>query len=165
MGMEPMMISHPIRTSGSECGTLPTMALHHWLIIRVMSRQKYNNTANSVPICVMAVKAAPGSAAPGKNSPTTRKWAEDEIGKNSVSPWTMPRMIASIQFTWSTLRHSRAGFVKLQLVEAVNRRCRSRHLAHPPPRCRFRHSHHHRRSHRNQGRPHRRLRLQRLPAG
>jgi hypothetical protein len=43
-------------------------------------------TAASVPSCVMAVKVAPGSVADGRNSPTMRKCALDEIGKNSVRP-------------------------------------------------------------------------------
>src|SRR5699024_5798219 len=114
MGMDPMMISQPIRTSGSECGTLPTSARHHWAMIRVISAQKYSSTASSVPIWVMAVNTAYGTSAPGKKHPTTRKCAEDEMGKNSVRPCTKPRMTASIQFTWTTLRHSSEYLLKLR---------------------------------------------------
>jgi hypothetical protein len=42
-------------------------------------------TAISVPICVMAVNAAPGSPEP-ISSPTIRRCADDEIGRNSVRP-------------------------------------------------------------------------------
>src|SRR5699024_4899885 len=49
-------------------------------------------------ICVIAVKAAPGSLDP-ISSPTIRRCADDEIGKNSVRPWTRPRTIASHAFT------------------------------------------------------------------
>ena len=34
----------------------------------------------------------------GRNSPRIRRWALDEMGRNSVSPWTNPRMSASS--TW-----------------------------------------------------------------
>src|SRR5690625_6104762 len=47
----------------------------------------------------MAVKAAPGSPPPGSRSPTMRRCALEEIGRNSVSPWTTPRMIASHHVT------------------------------------------------------------------
>src|SRR5699024_12849877 len=113
-GMEPRMISQLNRTSCSDCCTLPTSVRHHWAMIRVISAQKYSSTAISVIIWVMAVNPAPGSAAPGKNSPTTRKCAEDEMGKNSVRPCTKPRMTASIQFTWTTLRHSSEYLLKLR---------------------------------------------------
>src|SRR5690606_16986485 len=52
-------------------------------------------TAVSVPIWVIAVNAAPGSAPPGRSSPTMRRCALEEIGRNSVSPWTRPRTTAS----------------------------------------------------------------------
>ena len=37
-------------------------------------------TAVSVPSWVIAVKAAPGSAALGRKEPTIRRWALEEIG-------------------------------------------------------------------------------------
>ena len=55
-------------------------------------------TAASVPICVIAVNAAPGSSPDGRNVPTMRRWALEEMGRNSVSPSTMPRMSASSRF-------------------------------------------------------------------
>jgi hypothetical protein len=45
---------------------------------------------------VIAVNAAPGSLALVINAPTMRIWALDEIGKNSVRPWTIPKKRASI---------------------------------------------------------------------
>src|SRR6476469_3890253 len=46
-----------------------------------------------VPSCTTAVNAAPGSSQPAKAG-TTRRCAVDEIGRNSVSPCTMPRTMA-----------------------------------------------------------------------
>src|SRR3954471_21499953 len=46
-----------------------------------------------VPSWITAVKAAPGSSQPQK-AETIRRWAVLEIGRNSVSPWTMPRTMA-----------------------------------------------------------------------
>src|SRR3954464_4703731 len=54
------------------------------------------STATVVPSCMIAGTAAPGSDQPA-NAGTIRRWPVDEIGKNSVSPWTMPRTIASNQ--------------------------------------------------------------------
>ena len=42
-----------------------------------------------MPIWVIAVNAAPGSSQPNA-APTIRRWALEEIGRNSVSPWTTP---------------------------------------------------------------------------
>src|SRR6185312_3050595 len=63
------------------------------------------STAASVPSCDTAVNAAPGSWP--KNTPDTiRRCADDEIGRNSVRPWTSPRTTTSIQLT---SRSSRVG--------------------------------------------------------
>src|SRR5690625_270554 len=118
------------------------------------------STASSVPIWVMAVKAAPGSAAPGKNSPTMRRCAEEEIGRNSVRPWTRPRIIASIQFTWSTLRHSGIYFLKLRRLGAF-----SRSPLHLLRLLRSRRSHLRHRQNLRSRRCHRRLRLRKCRAG
>ncbi|GHB94501.1 hypothetical protein GCM10010348_12560 [Streptomyces anthocyanicus] len=48
------------------------------------------STAASVPICVIAVKAAPGSCQP-ENAAVSRRCALEDTGRNSVSPWTSPR--------------------------------------------------------------------------
>src|SRR3954465_9786587 len=53
-------------------------------------------TAAVVPSCTTAVNAEPGSSQPAKAG-TIRRWAVLEIGRNSVSPWTMPRTMASNQ--------------------------------------------------------------------
>ena len=53
-------------------------------------------TAVSVPSWVIAVNAEPGSTPP-KNWPTIDWWALEEIGRNSVSPCTMPSTSASSQ--------------------------------------------------------------------
>jgi len=63
--------------------------------MRRMSWRKYSSTAVSVPIWVIAVKAAPGSPPEGSSGPRIRRWALEEIGRNSVSPWTRPRIVAS----------------------------------------------------------------------
>src|SRR5689334_6221596 len=54
------------------------------------------STAASVPSCETAVNAAPGSL-PKKTPDTIRRCADDEIGRNSVSPWTRPRTTTSSQ--------------------------------------------------------------------
>ncbi len=110
IGTVPMMMSQPMRTSGSSRGmprSPPSECepprgpneRNHLPMMRVMSFQKYSSTASSVPICVIAVKVAPGSVALGRNSPTMRKWALDEIGRNSVRPWMRPRKSASSRDT------------------------------------------------------------------
>ena len=55
-------------------------------------------TAAIVPSWMTAVKAAPGSSQPAKAG-TIRRCAVLEIGRNSVSPWTIPRTIASSALT------------------------------------------------------------------
>src|SRR4051812_9804017 len=64
-------------------------------------------TAAMVPSWTTAVNAAPGSSRPRKAG-TIRRWAVLEIGRNSVSPWTMPRMIAWAVVTQPCQRGSRA---------------------------------------------------------
>src|SRR4051812_5867103 len=54
------------------------------------------STAVSVPSWVTAVNAAPASL-PQKNAEVMRRCAEDDTGRNSVSPCTMPRTTASSQ--------------------------------------------------------------------
>ncbi len=93
IGSEPTMMSQPIRASGSPRGTLPTSDRAQARMIRAMSRAKNRTTAASVPSWVTAVKEAPGSFP--VSSPTTRRCALEEMGRNSVRPWTMPRMTAS----------------------------------------------------------------------
>ena len=50
-------------------------------------------TAAIVPSWTTAVNAAPGSSQP-KNAGTMRRCAVLETGRNSVSPWTIPRTMA-----------------------------------------------------------------------
>ncbi len=64
----------------------------HDTVIRHRSSLKYRSTAAIVPSCVTAVNAAPGSSQPRKAG-TMRRWPVLEIGRNSVSPWTMPSTI------------------------------------------------------------------------
>src|SRR3954469_6406695 len=52
------------------------------------------STATVVPSWITAVKAEPGSSHP-TNAGTIRRCAVLEIGRNSVSPWTIPRTMAS----------------------------------------------------------------------
>ena len=61
-----------------------------------MSLAKYSRTAVSVPICVTAVNAAPGSVQP-KTCEKISRWALLEIGRNSVRPCRTPRMTACAQ--------------------------------------------------------------------
>src|SRR4051794_924336 len=54
------------------------------------------STASSVPSWLTAAKAAPGSLP--KNSPDTiRRCPDEEIGRNSVRPWTRPSTTTSSQ--------------------------------------------------------------------
>src|SRR5215217_3791049 len=55
-------------------------------------------TAAAVPSCVTAVNAAPGSSQP-RSAGTIRRWPLEEMGRNSVRPWTMPRTTAWRRFT------------------------------------------------------------------
>ena len=70
--------------------------------MRHRSLQKWRTTAAIVPSCTTAVKAAPGSSQP-KNAGMMRRWAVDEIGRNSVRPWTIPRTIAWNALTGGTV--------------------------------------------------------------
>ena len=61
-----------------------------------------------VPSWITAVKAAPGSSQPA-SAGTIRRWPLEEIGRNSVSPWTTPRTSASsddmrASYGWRRLR-------------------------------------------------------------
>src|SRR4051812_11053270 len=82
-------------------------------------------TASSVPICVIAVNVAPGSPHP-VSAPTMRRCALDEIGRNSVSPCTRPRMIASRK---STRTYPTPSAVAQEIAEhrASERERRQRH--------------------------------------
>ena len=53
-----------------------------------------DSTAVSVPSWVTAVNAAPGSGQPARTA-TTRRCADEEMGRNSVSPCTVPRTRAA----------------------------------------------------------------------
>jgi hypothetical protein len=64
-------------------------------MIRAISFLKKIRTASSVPICIIAVNFAPGSSDIPENSPKIRMCALDEIGRNSVRPWIIPKKIAS----------------------------------------------------------------------
>ena len=66
--------------------------------IAQISCRKKISTAASVPSWVTAVNAAPGSSQP--SSAGTIRWcALEEIGRNSVSPCTIPKTMASIRLT------------------------------------------------------------------
>ncbi len=93
MGMVPMMTSQPMRTSGSPFGLPPRSERDQAERTLPMRFRKNTTTASSVPSCVMAVNVAPGS--PPMKSPAMRRCALEEMGRNSVRPWTRPRMIAS----------------------------------------------------------------------
>src|SRR6266516_4722321 len=54
------------------------------------SLAKYTTTAARVPKCSSTSKASSGVRKPSSFG-TIDRWADDEIGRNSVSPWTMPR--------------------------------------------------------------------------
>src|SRR6266516_5600497 len=53
------------------------------------SLAKYTTTAARVPKCSSTSKASSGVRKPSSFG-TIDRWADDEIGRNSVSPWTMP---------------------------------------------------------------------------
>lgn len=63
-----------------------------------------------MPSWVIAVNAAPGSAPVPSSEPTMRMCALLETGMNSVSPWTMPRMMAlTVSMMCSGIRRKGGG--------------------------------------------------------
>ena len=80
---QPKRASNVRRSSGRRSERPQLLAIHH------RSRAKCTTTAAAVPSCTTAVKAAPGSGQPIMAG-TIRRCAVDEIGRNSVSPWTIP---------------------------------------------------------------------------
>ena len=105
IGIEPMMTFHPsvaylsprpmrARQSGPF---LPNRHPNQCDRMLMMSRRKYRITASSVPIWMMAVNAAPGSA-PSIRSPMMRICALDDTGRYSGSACTIPRIIAWKKF-------------------------------------------------------------------
>ena len=73
-----------------------------------MSRQKYDTTAASVPICMTAVNAAPGSCQPN-SAGTIFKCAVLLIGMNSVSPCTIANTMISSHVINTAFSRKRAG--------------------------------------------------------
>src|SRR3954471_9457439 len=79
-------------------------------------------TAAVVPSWITAVNAEPGSSQP-TNAGTIRKWPVLEIGRNSVSPWTMPRTIASkVDISAPPYRRRPESILTLVLLAALARR-------------------------------------------
>ena len=97
MMYQPMRASRSLRTAGSRSERTQALAMRH------RSWRKYRSTAAIVPSWTTAVNAAPGSGHP-KNAGTMRRWAVLEIGRNSVSPWTIPSTMA-----WKSLMAARKG--------------------------------------------------------
>ena len=93
IGIVPSPMYQPIRASSSDRSSGLRRLWNQVLRIRQRSARKYSSTAAIVPSCVTAVNAAPGSSQP-RNAGTIRRCAVLEIGRNSVSPWTMPRTMA-----------------------------------------------------------------------
>ena len=105
IGMVAMMMYQPRRASllcapkreALSFPSLPARHRHQDFRMFQMSRRKYSSTANSVPIWMMAVNAAPGSP-PSMRSPTMRTWALEDTGRYSVSACTSPRNMAWKKF-------------------------------------------------------------------
>ena len=98
IGKLPIIINQPIRASvaSSMCRSFLKITFRNQAeMIRAISFLKKIRTAISVPICIIAVNFAPGSSDIPENSPKMRTWALDEIGRNSVRPWMIPKKIAS----------------------------------------------------------------------
>ena len=93
IGIVPMMMYQPIRASRSERIDGSRRLRSHARAIRHRSSRKYRSTAAIVPSWITAVNAAPGSSQP-KKAGTIRRCPLLEMGRNSVSPWTMPRTMA-----------------------------------------------------------------------
>jgi hypothetical protein len=93
IGSEPRMMNQPIRASRWPRYSGFTSDLAHTDPIRQMSLRKKMSTASSVPIWMTAVNAAPGSPQPNISG-RIRRCALLEIGRNSVSPWIVPRTTA-----------------------------------------------------------------------
>ena len=66
--------------------------LEYCLLKMKMSSLKYQTTAKTLPIWIMADKEAPGSSIPKKRD-ITFKWAVLLTGINSVNPWIKPYKI------------------------------------------------------------------------
>ena len=93
IGIVPSPMYQPMRASSSPRSSGRNRLRNHVLTMFHRSLRKYRSTAAIVPSWVMAVKAAPGSSQPRKAG-TIRRCPVLEIGRNSVSPWTMPRTMA-----------------------------------------------------------------------
>src|SRR3954449_2413807 len=113
IGIVAAMMYQPIRARGSERSDGSRNARRNVVRICHRSLRKNSRTAASVPSCVTAVNAAPGSSQP-KMDAAMRWWALEEMGKNSVRPCTRPRTIASKAFMRS--RTLAAGVVALGLA-------------------------------------------------
>jgi hypothetical protein len=74
-------------------GSFPNNCKKNARVRRTMSFQKKTTEAAKVPHWMTAVKAAPGSSQPS-SSGMTRRWAVLLMGRNSVSPWMIPRTTA-----------------------------------------------------------------------
>ncbi len=94
IGTVPMAMYQPSRASSSWRTAGSRSERSHARAILGRSSLKYRSTAVIVPSWVTAVKAAPGSSQPRKAG-TMRRWAVLEIGRNSVSPCTIPRTMSS----------------------------------------------------------------------
>ena len=68
--------------------------------MRHRSFQKKMTTAAIVPSWMTAVTTCRDRPSPNRAG-TIRRWAEDEIGRNSVSPWTIPSTMAwMVDMAW-----------------------------------------------------------------
>jgi hypothetical protein len=93
IGIVPRMMYQPMRASRSPRSAGSRSERSHDRAIRHSSWRKYRSTAAIVPSWITAVNAAPGSGQP-KKAGTMRRCAVLEIGRNSVSPCTIPSTIA-----------------------------------------------------------------------
>ncbi len=96
IGIEPTMMYQPIRWSWLPRSSGLTSPLAHALAMRQMSVAKYTTTAAIAPIWMTAVNAVTAGSSMERPSSFSAivRWPVLETGRNSVSPSTMPRMIA-----------------------------------------------------------------------
>ena len=90
--------SHPRRPSGVGGRSRRNTRLSPSRTYTTTSRQKYPSTAMNVPMCSatsnVCCTEVSSKSFHSKSQGTRMRWPLDEIGRNSVRPWTMPRMIA-----------------------------------------------------------------------
>ena len=83
------MVPNKIDLNNLSCKRNSRKFLYDWLLKLKISFLKYQISAKTLPIWIIADKEGPGSSMPIKND-MTFKWAVLLTGINSVKPWIRP---------------------------------------------------------------------------